>query len=34
MGGNAKAITGHSDDSVIERRYLDKQALVKAAQGF
>jgi integrase len=34
MGGNAKAITGHSDDSVIERHYLDKKALVKAAQGF
>lgn len=34
MGGNAKAITGHSDDSVIEKHYLDKQALVKAAKGF
>ena len=34
MGGNAKAITGHSDDAVIEKHYLDKQALAKAAQGF
>lgn len=34
MGGNAKAITQHSDDAVIERHYLDKQALAKAAKGF
>lgn len=34
MGGNAKAITGHSDDSVVERHYLNKQALANAAQNF
>ena len=34
MGGNAKAITQHSDDKVIEEHYLDKQELAKAAQGF
>jgi len=34
MGGNAKAITGHTNDAVIEKHYLDKKELVKAAQGF
>lgn len=34
MGGNAKAITQHSDDAVIERYYLDKQVIAKAAKGF
>ena len=34
MGGNAKAITQHSGDAVIEQHYLDKQALVNAAQRF
>jgi integrase len=33
-GGNTKAITGHSDDQVIERSYLDKKEMAKAAQGF
>jgi hypothetical protein len=32
--GNTKAITGHSDDSVIERNYLDKRELAKAAKRF
>ena len=34
MGGNTKAITGHSDDAVIERHYLDKQMVAKAAKNF
>jgi hypothetical protein len=34
MGGNAKAITGHSDDAVIEQFYLNKEAVAKAALGF
>ena len=34
MSGNAKAITGHSDDAVIERHYLDKIVIAKAAQGY
>ncbi len=34
MGGNAKSITGHSDDAVIEQHYKDKQVFVKAAQHF
>jgi integrase len=34
MGGNARAITKHSDETVIEKYYLDKQVLAKAAQGF
>lgn len=34
MGGNAKAITQHSGDAVIEKHYLDKQAIATAAQGF
>ena len=33
-GGNTKAITGHSDDQVIERNYIDKKEMAKAAQGF
>jgi integrase len=33
-GGNTKAITGHSDEQVIERNYLDKKEMAKAAQGF
>lgn len=32
--GNTKAITGHSDDSVIERNYVDKRELAKAAKTF
>jgi integrase len=31
---NTKAITGHSDDSVIEKSYLDKRELAKAAKNF
>ncbi len=34
MGGNAKAITGHSDDAVIENHYLNKESVAKAAKGF
>ena len=34
MGGNAKSVTGHSDNAVIEKHYLDKQVIAKAAQGF
>ncbi len=34
MGGNTKAITGHSDDAVIERHYLDKQIIAQAAKNF
>lgn len=33
-GGNTKAITGHSDDQVIERNYLDRKEMTKAACGF
>lgn len=33
-GGNVKAITGHSDDQVIERSYIDRKEMAKAAQGF
>jgi len=32
--GNTKAITGHSDDQVIERNYIDKREIAKASQGF
>ncbi|MEI8226506.1 MAG: tyrosine-type recombinase/integrase [Bacteroidota bacterium] len=32
--GNTKAITGHSDDQVIERNYLDKKEMAKAANSF
>lgn len=34
MGGNAKAITGHGGDAVIEKFYLNKKMLVKAATNF
>jgi integrase len=34
MGGNARAITKHSDETVIEKYYLDKQVLAKAAKDF
>ncbi|MEY2830407.1 MAG: hypothetical protein RIQ33_2265, partial [Bacteroidota bacterium] len=33
LGGNAKAITGHSTDSVIEGHYLVTEELVKKAKG-
>jgi integrase len=33
-GGGARSITGHSDDGVIERHYLNKQAVANAAKGF
>jgi len=33
-GGNTKAITGHSDDKVIERNYIDKKEIAKAIRGF
>jgi len=33
-GGNIKSITGHSDDQVIERNYIDKREMAKAARGF
>lgn len=32
--GNTKAITGHSDDKVIEKNYLDKRELAIAAKNF
>ena len=32
--GNSKSITGHSGDSVIEKNYLDKIELAKAAKDF
>jgi len=32
--GNTKAITGHSDDQVIQRNYIDKKEIAKAARGF
>ena len=32
--GNVKAITGHSDDQVIQRNYIDKKEIAKAARGF
>ena len=32
--GNIKAITGHSDDQVIERNYIDQKEMAKAAQNF
>ena len=32
--GNVKSITGHSDDQVIERSYIDRKQMAKAAQGF
>ena len=33
-GGNAASITQHSDNKVLERHYIDKIAIAKAAQGF
>ena len=33
-GGNTKSITGHSDDQVIKRNYIDKKEMAKAARGF
>lgn len=32
--GNTKAITGHSDDQVIQRNYIDKKEIAKAARSF
>ncbi|MBP6977616.1 MAG: tyrosine-type recombinase/integrase [Lentimicrobiaceae bacterium] len=32
--GNTKVITGHSADQVIERNYIDKKEIAKAAHGF
>jgi integrase len=32
--GNTKAITGHSDNQVIERNYIDKKEIAKAMRGF
>ena len=32
--GGARSITGHSDNQVIERNYIDKKEIAKAAQGF
>jgi integrase len=32
--GNTKAITGHSDNGVIERSYIDKKEIAKAMRGF
>ena len=34
LGGNAKAVTQHSSNAVIDKYYLDKKILAKAAQGF
>jgi integrase len=34
MGGNAKAISGHSTDEIIERHYLDKEAVARVASDF
>lgn len=32
--GNTKVITGHSNDQVIERSYIDRKEMAKAAQGY
>ena len=32
--GNTKEITGHTDDNVIERNYIDKREIAKASAGF
>lgn len=32
--GNTKTITGHSGDQVIQRNYIDKKEIAKAARGF
>jgi integrase len=34
LGGNAKAITKHGDDAVIEKFYMDKKMMLKAVNGF
>ena len=34
MGNDTKSITKHSSNEVIEKHYLDKEALAKAASGF
>jgi len=34
MGANTKSITGHSDNGVIERNYIDKKEIAKAAKDF
>jgi len=34
LGGNAKAITRHGNDEVIEKHYIDKKVMLKAASGF
>jgi integrase len=34
LGENAKAITGHSDNAVIDEHYRSKEVIAKAAQGF
>jgi integrase len=33
-GGNAKSVTGHSDNAVIEKHYLDREAIAKSIKGF
>jgi len=33
-GGNTKSITGHSENQVIEKNYIDKKEIAKAAHGF
>lgn len=33
-GGNAKNITGHSDDAVIQKHYLDRAVIAKSLQNF
>lgn len=33
-GGNAKMITGHSDDAVIQKHYLDQKVIAKSFQNF
>ena len=32
--GNTKSITGHSDNQVIERNYIDKKEIAKSAMNF
>jgi len=32
--GNTKVITGHSNDQVIQRNYIDKTEIAKAARNF
>jgi len=33
-GGNTKAITGHTNDQVIENNYIDKKEIAKSLRGF